>query len=91
MVPGLDGGVLAPTGLQRPASVQDQGVQRLLPPPSLTACQLQSQMAPPPPWQAAPLPFSSKLSIIWFLILNVFTFLLFPPQDMRLLPSDDGV
>lgn len=65
MVPGLDGGVLAPVGLLRPASAQDQGVQGLLPrPASLTARQLQSLMPPPHPWQPASLPFSSQLFVL---------------------------
>lgn len=38
MVPGLDGSALAPVGLLRPASAQDQGVQRAAAAPSQPDC-----------------------------------------------------
>lgn len=95
IAPGLDGGVLAPSGLLKPASAQDQGVQGLLPhPASLTARQLQSPTPPPHPWQAAPLPFSLPALATSELLVNLFysCFLVFTPQDrlhtLRLL--DEG-
>lgn len=88
-VPGLDSSVLAPVGLLRPASAQDQGVQELLPrPASLTTRQLQSLMPRHILGRLHPCPFPPSFPSWqnWKLpLMNIFYsrfLLLLTPQDM---------